>query len=354
MKLRTPEYFKDFHCIADKCRDCCCIGWEIDIDDKTANNYSKIPGKFGEKLRSNINFSETKSFILDKHERCPFLNNKNLCEIFMTLGENSLCEICKEHPRYYEWFNGIKEGGIGLCCEEACRIILSQNKSFKTYETEIPFESSDKYDYDFYLYLYESRNIIISYLDNTELPLNLRIRNVLWYTDELQHNIDNNKFDIVDISSADTHSKSDLQPIIEFFLNLEPFDVNWIAYLKNCINVYNNYSYKMAEFENAHPEVSRYLQNISIYFIWRYFFKGVFDADILSKVKLMAVSVAVIKFLFFCKWVESGDISFDDCVIITKNYSKEIEYSEDNLLSLVEAYYEIEGFSVEKLIGLFW
>lgn len=353
MKLRVPEYFKNFHCIANKCTDCCCIGWKIDIDDETANNYKQVSGKFGEKLRNNINFDKTKSFILDKHERCPFLNNKNLCEIFITLGENSLCKICTEHPRFYEWFDGIKEGGIGLCCEEAARIILSQNEEFKTYEIEIPFESADKYDYDFYLYLYEARNKIIAYLDNTALPLHLRIRNVLWYANNLQYNIDNNIFDIVDITNVDVNLKSDLQPIIEFFLDLEPFDINWISYLRNCIDVYNNYSYKMAEFEDAHPEISRYLQNISIYFIWRYFLKGVFDADVLSKVKLMIVSVAVIKFLFFCKWVESGDLLFDDCAFIAKNYSKEIEYSEDNLFDLIEAYYEIESFSVEKLVGLF-
>ena len=353
MKLRVPEYFKEFHCIADKCSDCCCIGWEIDIDDETANNYKQISGKFGEKLRNNINFGRAKSFILDKDERCPFLNDKNLCEIFITLGENSLCEICREHPRFYEWFNGIKEGGIGLCCEEAARIILSQDKEFKTYEIETPFEDADKYDYNLYLYLYEARKKIIEYLDNTKLPLNLRIRNVLVYAYNIQYNIDNNILDIIDISNVSANLKSDLQPIIEFFLNLEPFDVNWISYLKNCIDVYNNYSYKMDEFESTHPEIFRYLHNISIYFIWRYFLKGVFDTDVISKVKLMVVSVAVIKVLFFCKWIEIGKLVFDDCVLIAKNYSKEIEYSEDNLFDLVKAGYEVEEFWVEKLVGLF-
>lgn len=54
MKLRMPDYYKKFSCIADKCRDSCCIGWEIEIDNDTANKYQKAVGSFGEKLRNNI------------------------------------------------------------------------------------------------------------------------------------------------------------------------------------------------------------------------------------------------------------------------------------------------------------
>ena len=32
MKEYIPDYYKDFQCIADKCKDSCCIGWEIMID----------------------------------------------------------------------------------------------------------------------------------------------------------------------------------------------------------------------------------------------------------------------------------------------------------------------------------
>ena len=35
MIFRTPDFYRDFHCIADRCSDSCCIGWEIDIDPDT-------------------------------------------------------------------------------------------------------------------------------------------------------------------------------------------------------------------------------------------------------------------------------------------------------------------------------
>ena len=41
MKIRVPEYFKDFKCIASKCEDTCCAGWGIVIDDATYDRYKK-------------------------------------------------------------------------------------------------------------------------------------------------------------------------------------------------------------------------------------------------------------------------------------------------------------------------
>ena len=32
MKIRVPEYYKDFACIGGTCIDTCCAGWEVDVD----------------------------------------------------------------------------------------------------------------------------------------------------------------------------------------------------------------------------------------------------------------------------------------------------------------------------------
>ena len=29
-----PEFYKNFHCLAQKCRDSCCVGWKISFDKK--------------------------------------------------------------------------------------------------------------------------------------------------------------------------------------------------------------------------------------------------------------------------------------------------------------------------------
>ena len=45
MKLIAPEYYTKFHCIADKCRHSCCVGWEIEIDPDKLVYYRSIEGE---------------------------------------------------------------------------------------------------------------------------------------------------------------------------------------------------------------------------------------------------------------------------------------------------------------------
>ena len=47
MKTVVPHYYKNFKCIADKCRHSCCVGWEIDIDDDTLEKYRNLEGEMG-------------------------------------------------------------------------------------------------------------------------------------------------------------------------------------------------------------------------------------------------------------------------------------------------------------------
>lgn len=136
--LRRPSYFKDFHCISSKCTDSCCWHWEIDIDDDTLQYYNQVPGEFGRRLREHImppnpDTDEPAHFIPDEKERCPFLNSCNLCDIFIHLGEEHLSYICTHHPRYYDWLIGGQEAGLGLCCEEAARLIL-QKTGYPSFE----------------------------------------------------------------------------------------------------------------------------------------------------------------------------------------------------------------------------
>ena len=128
MKKIAPNYYKSFSCIADRCQHSCCIGWEIDIDEDSLDYYKSIDGEIGEFLSKNIeNDGETAHFrLIGEEERCPFLQENGLCRMILTLGEESLCHICREHPRFYHEFSDREEVGLGLCCEEAARLILSQ------------------------------------------------------------------------------------------------------------------------------------------------------------------------------------------------------------------------------------
>ena len=144
MILRKPDFYNSFKCIAGRCSDTCCVGWEIDIDESSQESYRKVAGAFGDKLRQNI---EDGHFKLLPHDRCPFLDKGNLCEIYTHLGEGALCDICREHPRFVEVYGDIMEKGLGLCCEEAARLLL-EGEGPLTFTAEESNEPEDEIDDD--------------------------------------------------------------------------------------------------------------------------------------------------------------------------------------------------------------
>ena len=367
MKLRIPNYYTQFHCIADKCKDSCCsAGWEIDIDDKTAEFYKSVEGEFGKKIHKNIDFNAPAHFIQNCEKvGCPFLNNKKLCEIYINLGEEHLCQICQDHPRYYEWFHNVKEAGIGLCCEEAARIILTEAEPFSILETEVNQSETDKincsfeYDEEIYNYLLNARNKIFEYFESSKLSLNQRLRDILWFGNVISQNIDNyllddeNIFEVNVNTSSASNSKetiNTLTSILSFLQSLEPNDSNWPKYLDQCANIIQSSYDKLADFESSNPQIYTYLKNIAIYFVWRYLIKGAFDEEIMSKIKLMYVSTKILELLFFCHWVQNGTLTLENCIDIAKKYSEEIEYSEENIDEFASACYELECLAVERLL----
>ena len=124
MKLYAPKYYKNFKCIADKCEHSCCVGWEIDVDKDTLEKYKKLESGYGAAIRGSISTEDTPHFKLSADDRCPHLDERGLCKIILSVGEDYLCDICREHPRFYN-YTSVAEVGIGMSCMEAARIILS-------------------------------------------------------------------------------------------------------------------------------------------------------------------------------------------------------------------------------------
>ena len=122
MKIYAPGYYQKFKCVADRCPHSCCIGWEIDIDEDTLEKYETLGG-YGKAIRESISYDGVPHFRLGVGERCPHLDERGLCRIIGNVGEEYLCDICREHPRFYN-FTDVCEVGIGMSCPEAARIIL--------------------------------------------------------------------------------------------------------------------------------------------------------------------------------------------------------------------------------------
>ncbi len=144
MKLYAPAYYKDFSCIADRCQHSCCIGWEIDVDADTLAFYEDLEGDYADKIRASIDRTDQPHFSLSAHDRCPHLDKKGLCCIITHYGHEALCDICREHPRFYHQTPRGMEVGLGLSCEQACRIVLQSDDYARMIEIEdLPDESED-------------------------------------------------------------------------------------------------------------------------------------------------------------------------------------------------------------------
>ena len=293
MKIYVPQYYKDFQCIAEKCRHNCCIGWEIDIDSTTYEKYMNVKGNFGKKLKSCIVNDDMAHFALDKQERCPFLNSCNLCEIIDNLGEDYLCQICDDHPRYRNFFYSREEIGLGLCCEEAARIILTRKDKFNLVPMNNEIEVIDKKDREFFL----ERDMVLSVLQQREINLGDRIKN-------LNINLPN----------------LTLKELKYFFSSMERLDCVWDKYLM--------YLDLTDDFKNDIFEDDlwqRAFEQLIIYFIYRHMAEH--GSLAIAFAILSAKLISGICYGFF---KENNCISIENLIEFSRAYSSEIEYSDEN------------------------
>ena len=76
-------------------------------------------------------------------------------------------------------------------------------------------------------------------------------------------------------------------------------------------------------------------ENITAYFVFRYFLGAVYDKDIFSTLMFAYFSVKIIKMCDILKWLENkNNLSNNDRIMNMKLYSKEIEYSTENMDSI--------------------
>jgi len=287
MKTVTPDYYDEFKCIADKCTHSCCVGWEIDIDEKSYENYMNADSEFGERLRKNISTEEgTAYFVADKSGRCPFLNNKNLCDIYIELGENSLCQICSDHPRFRNYFDDRIEIGLGLCCEVAGRLILGRKEKMMVECGEDDFM--------------RFRQSLFDILQNREVPLEIRLNKVLAVCN----------ITLPDIS-FDRWAK--------VYMSLERLDEAWAQRLEMLAN---------AKRKQIEPKWETAFEQLAVYFVFRHLADGLNDGRIAERAAFAVLSVNIIKAMF------SGE-SFDELIEIARQYSSEIEYCEENMENIL-------------------
>ena len=317
VKETAPEYYSRFRCIAGACRHTCCAGWEIDIDAESLERYESIPGEPGARLRSAIRKDpECASFIMTEDERCPFLRKDGLCDLILQHGEDILCQICRDHPRFWNELSDRNEMGLGFCCEEACRLILEDPDPMRM--IVIRAEGTEKPEPEEAAFLAEREKLWQRIADRS-LPVTERIRKLA--------------------ADAEISWMSDTELLKRFLLTLECMDPAWQERIAKADPAV------LKEHPVYPPEIEIALEQLMAALIYRHFTR-VLDGETVQEnlrwiIRMWQVILMAAR--------TENPFRLQELEETVRMYSAEIEYSDENPQLLTE-YFNCETTAFEERV----
>ena len=313
-----PDFFDSFVCKADKCTDTCCAGWEIIIDDDTYSEYQKLSDSDFVCISEGIGSDSegNRIFRLKECERCWFLKDDGLCDIYSRYGENSLCDICREHPRFYNWYDNATESGLGLCCEKVCEMLFDADTQFDL------STSGEKADDDYFT-LFDLREKCFLLLRDDKKSFEIRISELLDFAVSSESELFG--YECRRVYTEDRHMLFD--DVINLFSETEAINSDWSVLVDG---IKKNLAEITAISENNHFNASDYEKFIS-YVIYRNLIESVFSNGFVNGI---AFAVANLVFVHMCDCYTlliNGGFTDTNRINNVKMWSKQIEYSEENV-----------------------
>ena len=278
------EIYNEFRCKADKCKHSCCKGWEIDIDEDTLEYYKDLDTELGNEILQNIQEEEDTHFKLTDDDRCPFLKDNGLCKLIEELGEDSLCDICRLHPRFFENINDYSLAGVGLSCEKVTELIF-EKKSLDF----IICDSQKKID------IYELLKLLDINISHDSLDLSKMIPDYL--------------------------EEGKIENVLDIFSNTVPIDDKW----KNeVLLIKSDYKKLLEGFDSKDIDIKKY--EIPYQYI---LFRQLELIEQYGTKKI--IDYAIYSIIFIILYARL----FHDDIEAVRRWSEQIEYNEDNINTLI-------------------
>lgn len=365
MIYTTPDYYEKFKCIADKCEDTCCAGWQIVIDEESLEKYKKIKGDYIWKVMSCVDWEEG-VFRQDKAKRCAFLNEKNLCDLYTNAGEESLCKTCREYPRHTEEFDGVREITLSISCPVVAKMLMERLDpvQFITVEKPEEEEKEDFGDFDPFLFsiLEDARKELIEIIQNREIPIKERAVLVLAMAHDMQGRI--NRSDMFDCSNVIEKYKTEkarvyihnylaqknrvteenlTRDMFDKLYELELLRDDWDEVLHKTQDMlfftlqesYAKLRKDFVDWKKENPDIDIHLEQILVYFLFTYFPGAVYDGLVFAKVQMAVYCTWMIELLWMAKWLSGGkSITIEEMTRLAYRFSREVEHSDSNLMKL--------------------
>ena len=385
MIITIPDYYKEFECIADRCEDTCCAGWQIVIDKETLKKYAKMKGNFRKRMLSSVNWFQG-TFKQDKNKRCAFLNERNLCDLYLSQGEEGFCKTCREYPRHTEEFEGVREITLSISCPEVARILMNRMEAvtFLSHEKEGEEEFED-FDPFFFSILEDARKEMITILQNRNLTIKDRILLVLGMAHDMQGRMNRQEmFACSDVIAKYTTEKAlhfvqsyrqkqsgeemnFAHTMFQHLYELELLREEWGILLKETEDLlyqekeeygkikeefYNflktaadlqRQSRKIEEItdtagsgirdgKNSEINIDIHVEQLLVYFLFTYFPGAVYDGEIYAKVQLAIYCVWMIWEIWMARWLKNEkNLDLEEMTELVYRFSREVEHSDLNL-----------------------
>jgi len=346
MKVITPDFYKEFHCIAGACTDSCCKqGWQIAVDEEHLDLYRSLEGELGQRVRNALEVDAEGDTILKMDGGiCRLLDGDGLCALARVHGEESLCHLCHTHPRFIEGYSGTTELHLSLQCPEAARLTLEREAPI-TYEekmTDAPVTLCN-IDPDEYIALMEFRKYCLNLMQERRIAIGDRFALLLQFARWAQNLLDEKKYELCKpmchlfrqrvFCNRQINALKRLRlkgtgffPEIDLYRSLEHLTEEFPAALHEAI-----FTARSSEaFDNARAVQ---LEHLAVTYLAHYIPKAVNDGRVDTKIRLAVLLALTVRRLCVC--IKKEAVS--DMAHFAGLLAKEIEHSEENMAAVYAA-----------------
>lgn len=305
-------------------------------------------------------------FKLKGKKRCAMLNDHNLCDLYTALGEEALCEVCTEYPRFSLIYGDVEQKALSLSCEEVGRILFERTEPEKLVDIELPGNCDDGEEDPAYVAFMEwVQQESVNILQNRTHNIPERMREFLAWCDRVQTVINYaqakedmsvladwryedaghelREWEQKNIEGKRSRFVHFLMKILRNVLRFLPIWKSWMRNgftprknSKSCIT-----KIPMIRFLTEYMRSSDYselgYEHLLVYFVYRYLMNSIYDYDILSYAKMIVMATLVVRDMDAARFYRNGGkFTMSDRIDVARIFSKEVEHSEGNAQDLKE------------------
>lgn len=370
----TVDFYDEFQCIADACPNTCCSGWGIMIDKPA---YEKIM-KVEDKLPVKDWLVERDGIITVKYDnnKCPMLNENNLCRIVLSLGPQYLSHVCDTYPRVVTQYGSIVESYLNLSCPEIVTKLMEKKYIDFCYREDEIFPSDYIYTQ---LYLFESsvRFSIINIIQSVpDISLNTRLFASYNILDIAIRSYQNNQLDYNAIKAdVDSYFQQESLSSLDSTLHNIVNETNRYTFLQQLQTIMSNYTafehfteliqqsrtyFEKDDFESYQSDLRAFRHYIKSYdtFYTNYWAYHIFSDTVvipdynLAKDRFIyaAAEFCLIQSLALAAFAEKKELNKDEYIYIISCVCRRMEHDSNYKKEIIDSLKKNNSINVATLL----